>query len=102
MVDGLFPVGDLSAFDESSAGSSSFLALFCAFSRAFILNIADHQPQRLNRGIIIGKLHAVTGSFTQLVIHRLNRVCRIDDLSGHRRELQKRHETLPRIRPDLD
>lgn len=84
----MFPVGDLPAFDESSTGSSGFLALFRPFGCAFILNIADHQPQGLNRGFVVGKLHAVAGGFPQLVVHRFDGIGRIDDLSGHGWKLQ--------------
>ena len=49
LVDGLFPAGNPGSFDESASGSGGSFAFLGPPSSSFIFNIADHQPQRLQR-----------------------------------------------------
>lgn len=62
---------------------------------------ADHQPQRLNGCRIQRELNAVTRCFTQLTVHRLDRIRGVDNLPCRQRELQKWNELIPRLAPDL-
>ena len=102
MVDGLFPAGNSGSFHESAGCRGDSFALLGSLCGSFVFNSADHQPQRLEGGFIVGELHPVAGGFTQLVVKRLNGIRRIDDLSGCWWELQKWHESIPCVLPDLD
>ena len=102
MVDGLFPAGNSGSFHEPAGGSRGSFALFRSLCGSFVFNVADHQPQRLERGFIVSELHPVAGGFTQLVVKRFNGIRCIDDLPCCWWELQKWHESIPCVLPDLD
>ena len=95
LVDGLFPTGNSGSFHESSGCHRDSFALLRPLCSSFIFNVADHQPQRLQRRLIVSKLDAVAGSFTQLIVKRLNQIRGVDDLSRCWWELQKRDEPPP-------
>lgn len=67
-----------------------------ALGSAFIFYGANHQPKRFQCCRIVGELMAVPRGFTQLSIERLDRMSSVEHPSCWRRELQKRHEPLPR------
>ena len=47
--------------------------LFGAFSGAFVLDVADRQPQQLDHRVVVGEVAAVLDDLPQLVVQRLDR-----------------------------
>ena len=80
-------------------GPTLLLRILEPLSCPLVLDIADRQPQHLHRRRIRGEMASGLGDLAQLVVHRLNRIRRVNDLPQLGRELQKRGEPLPRVAP---
>ena len=65
-----------------------------AFSRAFVLDVADRQPQQFDCGLIAGEVAAVLDDLEKLVVKRLDRVGGVDDETKIRRECKERYEKI--------
>ena len=78
LLEGLLPVGGYSALDQSAGGLAlagpSFLLLFLPLSGSLVLDVADSQPQQLDRCLVGGEGTPVPGDLAQLVVQRLDRV----------------------------
>ena len=82
--DGSLPNNWEAAFSGSVAGT-------------LVLDVADRQPQQLDRGLIVGEMSPRLGDFTELVVQRLDRVRGVDHSAQVGRERQERREPVPRI-----
>jgi hypothetical protein len=80
-------------------GPAGFLG---AFPGAFVLDVADGQPQQLDHRVVVGEMAPVLDDLPQLIVQRLAAVGGVDDLADLGRELQERDEPLPRVPPDPD
>ena len=101
MVDGLFPPSGFRSFNTAVTFNVAFCILR-SLGSAFVFDVADRQPQRLQRSSIVRELLPVTGSFTHLGVERFDRVGSVEHSPRRWRELQKRHEPLLCITPDFD
>ena len=52
-----------------------------ALSGSFVLDVADREPKKLDRGVVRGEVAAVLDDFSELVVQRLDRVGGVDDLA---------------------
>src|SRR5699024_1691681 len=94
------------AFDEfggcfawCALGEAGFLG---SFAGAFVLDVADRQPQQFGRGGVVGEVAAVLDDLAQLVVQRLDAVGGVDDLAQRWPERQERGEPVPRVLPGGD
>ena len=71
LLDG-FSVGNSGSFHESAGCSWDSFALPCILCGSIVFNVADHQPQRLERGLMGGVLHPITGGFSQCIVEYFN------------------------------
>ena len=76
--EGLLPVrGDL-AFDESAfgfaLGISAASSFFGSFAGSFVFDVADREPEHLDRGVVVGEVAAVLGHFPQSIVQRFERL----------------------------
>ena len=76
LLEGLLPVGGYSALDQSAGGRAlagpSFLLLLLPLSGSLVLDVADSQPQQLDRCLVGGEVTPVPGDLAQLVVQRLD------------------------------
>ena len=72
--------------------------LFDAFSGAFVLDVADRQPQQLDDGVVVGEVAPVLDDLAELVVQRLDRIGGVDDLAECGWELQERRCSVARRR----
>lgn len=79
-----------------------FLLLVANLSGGADFDAADRQIQQFVCGVIVGKLPAGLGHFAQLVVHRFDRVCRVDDFAYRRWHVEKRHDLVPCPSPGVD
>ena len=77
MVDGLFPAVGFRSFNIAVALNIA-LGFLRALGSAFIFDVANHQPQCLQRCRIVGELAPVPGGFTQLSVERLDRISGVE------------------------
>ena len=100
MGEGLFPVGRYAPLDEPSlAFAPGFVAVFGAFEAAFVLDVADCQPEQLDHGLVVGELATVAADLAQLVVERFDAVGGVHHPAEHGRELQERDGPVPRAFP---
>jgi hypothetical protein len=62
LFEGLFPVGDDLALDESAGGlpfGGGSSAFSHALSGSFVLDVADREPEQLDHRVVVGELAAV-------------------------------------------
>ena len=109
LLEGLLPVGGYSALDQSAGGralaGSSFLLLLLPLSGSLVLDVADSQPQQLDRCLVGGEVTPVPGDLAQLVARSLDTLVEgapptkwgRDDPSHHRWEGQEGSESLPGV-----
>ena len=93
------------AFDEVAggfAGAFGLAFLFGSFPGAFVLDVADGQPEQFDHGVVVGEVSAVLDDLSQLVVQRLDRVGRVDDPAQLGREGQERDEPFPGVTPGRD
>ena len=77
LAEGGVPALDDGAFDELAGGlagvalgQAGFLGTFAG---SLVLDVADGQPEQLDRGGVVGEVAAVLDDFAQLVVQRLDR-----------------------------
>ena len=73
-AEGLFPVLDDGAFDEPGggfAGAAGLAFLAGPFAGAFVFDVADGQPQKLDDGVVAGEVPPVFDDLAELVVQRL-------------------------------
>ena len=99
--EGLLPAGGDLAFDEVSFcfafGAAAEAGFLGAVAGPFVLDGADGQPQQFDHRVVVGEVAAVFDDLAELVVQRFDAVGGIDHPAQHRRERQKRGETLPRV-----
>jgi hypothetical protein len=96
-AEGLFPAVHDLAFDEFAgcfAGSSGCSLFLGSGACAFVFDVADRQPEEFDDGVVGGEVAAVLDDLAELVVQRLDRVCRVDDLADLWWERQERDEPL--------
>src|SRR3954452_18131158 len=96
-TEGLVPVLDLGAFDEAGwcfAGLVRQAGFLGAFPGAYVLDVADRQPQEFGHGVVVREVAPVLDDLAELIVQRLHTVGGVDDPAQRRRELQKRDEPL--------
>ena len=100
MGEGLFPVGGDPALDEPAlAFVAPALVRLLPLPCAFVLDVADREPQELDGCLVVGELAAVAADLPELVVQRFDAVGRVDHAPQHGREPQERREPVPRPLP---
>ena len=98
--EGLFPVGGDPALDEPAlAFVAPALVRLLPLPCAFVLDVADREPQELDGCLVVGELAAVAADLPELVVQRFDAVGRVDHAPQHGREPQERREPVPRPLP---
>src|SRR5882757_4696326 len=85
-AEGGFPTVHGGAFDESAGGfapAAGCAGFFGALPGAFVLDVADGQPQQFDHRVVGGEVPPVLDDFAELVVQALDRVGRINDLAGN-------------------
>ena len=98
LVQGLAPAGGLLALDEAGGlvgALAGGLAAGRALAGALVLDVDDGQPQQLDDGVVAREVAAGLGDLAELVVQRLDRVGRIEQLADRRAERQERDEGVP-------
>ena len=62
------------------AGVGGLAGLGGALAGPFVLDVGDRQPDQLDHGVVGREVSAVLDDFADLVVERLDRVGRVDDL----------------------
>jgi hypothetical protein len=101
-AEGLFPAVDASSLDQSCGcpalvGRPAFLLL--TLPGAFVLDVADGQPEQLDHRVVGREMPAVLDDLAELEVERLDRVRGVDDLAELGRERQERSKPLQRVLP---